>query len=366
MGVLKGTQRLVLLLAILILFLTSCALSPLEPDHSEAAVLPPVQSLPTGLSPTTTVRTPTPMAMTVPESELTVEPMPTAIARLIGAIFPRQEATVAPLPTPISTPIPSPTAIPCDTPGKIVTGTYESQYAGISPYRIYLPPCYEDGGHVYPTLYMLPGNIHTDSVWDNLGLDDAAEAAINRGEIPPLLIVMAAGGQLANYTSGGPHSYESVIMDDLIPYIESNYCAWQDADGRAIGGMSRGGYWSLEIAFRHPDQFASVGGHSASLYDLYGGADVVPQSTGLANELGDLRIYFDVGENDWVMPNVRKLHEDMDSAGQAHVWVVNEGRHEDAYWASHTKEYITWYSEPWPMQRDTYPLCSLATASQSR
>jgi enterochelin esterase-like enzyme len=213
---------------------------------------------------------------------------------------------------------------------------------------------------------MLPGNIHTDSVWDDLGLDDTAEAGIKRGEIPPLLIVMAAGGQLANYTSGGPWSYESVIMDDLIPYIESTYCAWQEPAGRAIGGMSRGGYWALEIAFRHPDQFASVGGHSAALLDLYGGADVVPQATGLANDLGDLRIYFDIGENDWVIPNVRKLHEDMESAGKAHDWVVNEGRHEDAYWASHTKEYITWYSEPWSIQRDTYPLCMLENRSQSQ
>lgn len=358
MGVKGGNRRLVLLLAFLNVILPSCALTQLDPVQSEAAVLPPVQALPTELSPDIVPATLTLLPLTAPESEVSINPMPTAIARAIGAAFPTQEVTV--------TPIPSPTATPCDASGQIITGTYQSKSAGLSSYRIYLPPCYDEEERVYPALYMLPGNIHTDSVWDNLGLDDAAEAAINRGEIPPLLIVMAAGGQLANYTSGGPYSYESVIMDDLIPYIESNYCAWQNPDGRAIGGMSRGGYWSLEIAFRHPDQFASVGGHSASLYDLYGGADVVPQSTGLANELGDLRIYFDVGENDWVIPNLRKLHEDMDSAGKAHVWVVNEGRHEDAYWASHTKEYITWYSEPWLMQRDTYPLCSLATASQSR
>jgi enterochelin esterase-like enzyme len=130
--------------------------------------------------------------------------------------------------------------------------------------------------------------------------------------------------------------------------------------------MSRGGYWSLEIAFRNADQFASVGGHSASLYDLYGGPDVIPQSTGLTNDLGDLRIYFDVGENDWVIANLRKLHEDMEEIGLDHDWVVNEGWHENEYWASHTREYITWYSEPWPMRRDAYPICTLETTAQSR
>ena len=283
--------------------------------------------------------------------------MPTAIARGIDAAFPTPEQT--------ATPVPSPTRTPCTESGQIVTGTYPSEIVGASPYRIYLPPCYGEEENVYPTLYMLPGNIHTDSVWDDLGLDDAAEAAIKRGDIPPLLIVMAAGGQLSNFTSGGPWSYESMIMDELIPFIENNYCAWREPAGKAIGGMSRGGYWSLEIAFRNANQFASVGGHSASLYDLYGGPDVVPQSTGLTNDLGNLRIYFDVGENDWVIPNLRKLHEDMEEADIDHDWVVNEGWHENDYWASHTREYITWYSEPWPMLRDTYPTCTIETTPQS-
>ncbi len=356
-GVKKGKLRLVLLLAFLNVILPSCTLSQLDPVQPEAAVLPPVQDLPNELSPATA---PVSMALARPittELEVPINPMPTAIPPAIGSAFSTEEATI--------TPSPSPTAMPCDASGQIITGTYQSKLAGVSSYRIYLPPCYEDEERVYPVLYVLPGNIHTDSIWDDLGLDDAAEAAIKRGEIPPLLIVMPDGGQLASYTSGGPGSYESVIMDDLIPYIEGTYCAWQEPAGRAIGGLSRGGYWALEIAFRHADQFASVGGHSAALLDLYGGADVVPQVTGLANDLGDLRIYFDIGESDWVISNLRKLHEDMESAGKVHDWVVNEGQHDDAYWASHTKEYITWYSEPWPMQRDTYPLCMLESTSQS-
>ncbi len=352
--------RLALLIAFMTVVLSSCMFTQLDSVPPETAVLPPAVSLPTGVpsSPFVEPPSPTDTAAIMPDLGSPAGPMPTAIARLIGAAFPTPQPTMAP--------IPSPTTTPCLESGRIVTGTYESESAGISPYRVYLPPCYDDSAYVYPTLYMLPGNIHTDSVWDYLGLDDAAEKAIKRGEIPPLIIVMAGGGQLSNFTSGGPWSYESVIMDDLIPHIERTYCSWQDPAGRAIGGMSRGGYWALEIAFRHADQFASVGGHSAALYDLYGGPDVVPQSTGLANDLGDLRIYFDVGENDWVIPNVQKLHEDMELAGKAHVWIVNEGWHADAYWASHTAEYITWYSEPWSMQRESYPLCTHETTVQSQ
>ncbi len=65
-----------------------------------------------------------------------------------------------------------------------------------------------------------------------------------------------------------------------------------------------------------------------------------------------LRMYFDIGENDWVINNIRQLHEDMEAAGIEHEWILNEGRHEDAYWASHTGEYLTWYSAiPGPLAR---------------
>lgn len=222
-----------------------------------------------------------------------------------------------------------------------------SQLGGPSNYRIYFPPCYELNGRSYPTLYMLPGNIHTDAIWDELGLDEAAEQAILADAISPLLIVMADGGHLATNSSGGPGSYESYILNELIPHVEATTCAWADPAGRAIGGLSRGGYWALEIAFRFPAHFASVGGHSAALIDSYAWPAVNPQYTGLSQDLGDLRVYFDIGENDWVINNIRKLHTDMEAANIAHTWVLNSGQHEEAYWAAHVDDYLAWYTKPW-------------------
>jgi enterochelin esterase-like enzyme len=261
----------------------------------------------------------------------------------------------SPVTTATATHVPTPT--PCGRPGTVETGTYHSQIAGQSHYRIYLPPCYGLDGRLYPTLYMLPGNVHTDAIWDELGLDETAESAITNEEIPPLLIVMPDGGPIANNTSGGPASYEGVILNDLIPFVQTSYCAWNDPAGRAIGGLSRGGYWALEIAFRHPDQFASVGGHSAALLDVAAGPDLNPQHTGLGNDLGDLRIYLDIGRDDYVIYNVRRLHEEMETAGIPHTWVLNDGRHEEAYWGDHLADYLHWYTFPWPPDRDTYPPC---------
>lgn len=227
-------------------------------------------------------------------------------------------------------------------------------------YRIYLPPCYGLDGYTYPTLYLLPGNVHTDAIWDTLGVDEQAEAGILAERWPPLLIVLPDGGDIAYNTSGGPGSYESVILNDLIPFVEQTYCAWPEPEGRAIGGLSRGGYWALEIAFRFPERFASVGGHSAALLDQFAWPEVDPRHTGLSQNLGDLRIYFDIGSSDFVIHNIRELHVAMETAVPRipHTWVLNEGSHEDAYWQTHIPDYLIWYTAPWPQTRTFYPPCT--------
>lgn len=303
-----------------------------------------------------------------PETEAAATPSPAPIAQAENTATPTPTLTVEPslTPTPVPTETPTetptastpPTATPCAAAGEVVDGSYQSATSGSAEaYRIYLPPCYGDDGHRYPALYLFAGNIHDESKWDELGLDEAADAAIQAAELPPLVVVMPNGGWLANNTSGGPGSYESLVLNDLMPHIESEYCVWAEPHARAIGGLSRGGYWALEIAFRFPDQFASVGGHSAALLDEYAGPTINPQYTALSNPLGDLRIYLDIGADDYLRTNTIQLHNDMEAAGVVHTWHLNEGRHEDAYWAAHVGEYLRWYGEPWPFERESYPGC---------
>ena len=48
---------------------------------------------------------------------------------------------------------------------------------------------------------------------------------------------------LANNTSGGPGSYEQLVLDDLIPYVESNYCTWA-APGSRFARSAKPWAWS--------------------------------------------------------------------------------------------------------------------------
>lgn len=297
----------------------------------------------------------------------TIEPLPTAVPT--STPFLRGNSTAIPAtaistltatPTQLPAPTLPPSPTPCSIPGRVESGAFPSQTAGQMAYRIYLPPCYGLDGRTYPALYLLPGNIHNEAIWDDLGVDEVAEEGILDKSWPPFLIVLPDGGWIATNSSGGFGSYETVILNDLIPFVEQTYCAWSDPAGRAIGGLSRGGYWALEIAFRFPEQFASVGGHSAALLDQYAWPAVNPQYTGLSQNLGDLRIYLDIGESDYVIHNIRQLHEDMETAVPpiTHTWVLNEGGHEEAYWQMHIPDYLAWYTAPWPFEQEDYPPCT--------
>lgn len=301
---------------------------------------------------------PTSVALVTPDITAASTQLPTATpAATLTATQALPTATTTATPVPSSTNTPQPT--PCAQPGRVESASFTSATAGGEHrYNIYLPPCYATDGRVYPVLYLLAGNIHDESKWDDLGIDEAAERALSAGEAPPLLIVMPDGGSLANNTSGGPGSYETLVRDELIPHVEETYCAWAEPAGRAIGGLSRGGYWALEIAFRSPQLFASAGGHSVALLDAFAGPAINPQQTALSNDLGDLRIYLDIGANDYVRANTIKLHEDMQNAGVPHEWHLNEGEHVDEYWLTHAPDYLAWYVSPWSRDRTAYPTCS--------
>lgn len=299
--------------------------------------------------------------------DVTFEPDPEPLPTLIAAAEPLPtqphppSATIPPTNTPVVVPTftPTPTPVPCLTPGRVTTSYFPSQTTGLNhAYHIYLPPCYGKDNRTYPTVYMFHGLGQSDNFWVIADMDKRADELIMAQEIPPLIIMMPNGNPLANITSGGDYSFEAVVVDDLIPYTEETYCAWPAPAGRAIGGLSRGGYWSLEIAFRNPHLFASVGGHSAALMDIAAPPDINPQYTGLNNALGNLRIYLDIGEEDAGLPEIQQLHEGMTKMSRTHTWVLNEGGHTVEYWSEHASDYLTWYSTPWSNQRRLYPTCS--------
>jgi enterochelin esterase-like enzyme len=234
-------------------------------------------------------------------------------------------------------------------------------------YRVYLPPCYENTRRRYPYIILMHGSNSTDTHWESLGIGDAVTLGMALNRLPPMAIVMPYGGEIANlnvfYLNG---SYEHVILQDIIPVVETEYCLQTTRDGRAIGGISRGGFWAYEIGLRHPDLFTAIGGHSpVFVYHA-------PTSHNPLNLVETIewtedspRLYIDRAQNDYWRVNIDLMPPRLEANNIPHTFVINPlGQHQDTYWAAHLNDYLAFYSADWLLDPTTYPLCELPQESQ--
>jgi enterochelin esterase-like enzyme len=202
----------------------------------------------------------------------------------------------------------------------------------------------------YPYVLLMHGSNSDDRLWDQLGIDEAILRGMALGRLPPVAVVMPFGGELANtntFLIG--HSWEYVITDELIPHVEANYCLLADREARAIGGISRGGFWAFLIAFRHPELFATLGGHSP-FFDLYH-APPTHNPLDLSQAAPPdpaLRIWMDRGKDDYAQLNIDLQHDNLLNNGIAHEFkLYAAGRHENQYWGAHLDDYLRFYTENW-------------------
>lgn len=274
---------------------------------------------------------------------------------------PRPTAT----PTPTATSLPPPTATASSaTPapnvtahaelpaleGRVERGTYQSRLTGgEESYRVYLPPGYDQADRRYPVLYLLHGWPYDETHWDVLGVDEVADARIVAGDLPPFIIALPGADSEGLYvtTSGGSGSFEEQLVNEFVPHIDATFRSVQTREARAIGGISRGGVWALEIAFRHPDAFGTVGAHSPALSANRAPSAFDPFTLMREPGVEGLRIYLSAGDADWARPATQQLHQALNGHGVASQFVIHPGAHLDRLWAQNLGEYLTFYAAGW-------------------
>ncbi len=272
-------------------------------------------------------------------------------------------------PVPSETPVPPPTAIPSSTPftcsertGQVIRSSFASTIARDDvSFRIYLPPCFYDTLQRYPYVILLHGTGYDDAMWDDLGAPAVMDQGITKGSLPPMVLVMPDGNPIAedNDRPEG-QSYEDVILHELIPAVEADFCLWGSRQGRAIGGISRGGFWAFSIALRHPEMFSALGGHSPHFE-----VDNAPPAVNPLDVAGritldkfPLRIYMDNGADDYVGTNAIRMSDILRENGIKHEYLINPtGDHDVDYWSSHVAEYLAFYGQAWPRDVMALPSC---------
>ncbi len=216
-------------------------------------------------------------------------------------------------------------------------------------YSVYTPPCYDQTSTTYPVIYLMHGSNDDDGQWGRLGIQSALDTGIANGTLPPMIVVMPFGEWLANKNQFDTVSWENVFLNELMPLVEGQYRIDARRESRAIGGISRGGFWAFEMAYRHTDLFSSVGGHSAFFAEGQAPLDYDPLRLAKnASNLDTLRIELDRGNADYAAPGLDLMHQRLDERGIQHDYIVYpEGQHNNAHWQLHAAEYLAFYAAPW-------------------
>jgi enterochelin esterase-like enzyme len=271
--------------------------------------------------------------------ELPGRPKPSVTLTPTTTITPTATLTL----TPTATPIPSNTPTPVCVKGTIEQ--HELEVEGMSnPLRflVYLPPCYSaKPPKPYPVLYMLHGQSFNETQWDDLGLDEAADAMISTGEIDPLIIVMP--GEDKWMDNAITSKFGPALIYQLIPWVDEHYPTCAKRACRAIGGLSRGAAWAMRLGALHPELFSVLGGHSLALFD--GDVNYLPVLLTQMEESQRPRIYLDMGESDRWRISTEVFVAKLEYLKMNLVYLVQSGGHTIEYWHEHTPDYLRWYDE---------------------
>ncbi len=132
-------------------------------------------------------------------------------------------------------------------------------------YCIYLPPGYDTSTtQKYPVLYLLHGGGEDERGWASQGKADLIlDNLIADSKAKPMLVVMMDG----NFSSGGPagfgeqslRTFESELLQVVMPMIEKKYRVAPDAKSRALAGLSMGGLQTLHAGIKNSAVFGYLG-----------------------------------------------------------------------------------------------------------
>jgi S-formylglutathione hydrolase FrmB len=255
-------------------------------------------------------------------------------------------------------------------------------------YCVQLPPDYDANSSKqsrYPVLYFLHGLGQNEQTMFGTGGWSLIEDLRRQHKIGDFLVVAPEGGRSFYINSANDaFRYNDFFIQEFIPHIERRYRVRPGRNGRAITGLSMGGYGALRFAFAHPEMFSAVSAQSAALITQ------TPQELGAAGQsnktlgrllgsafgqpidvphwkrnsvfvlakenqagLKKLAIYFNCGQSDdfGFEEGAAALHQQLQAEGIKHEYHSYPGDHSLAYFMSHMEEVMEFHSRAFAEQK---------------
>ena len=224
---------------------------------------------------------------------------------------------------------------------------------------IYTPAGYETSKIKYPVLYLLHGMGGDEEAWIALGrASQILDNLIAQGKAKPMIVVMTNGNVSQEAAPGEstlgmykptfqlPHTMDGKFEEtftDVIKFIEGNYRVKAEKSGRAIAGLSMGGFHSLHISRYYPNTFDYVGLFSAAIM-----ADAKVTSKVYDNVDGTLKAqmkngyklyWIGIGKADFLYKNVTEYRAKLDGMGMKYTYHESEGGHTWTNWRVYLSEF---------------------------
>ena len=215
---------------------------------------------------------------------------------------------------------------------------YSPSLGSMQTAMVYLPPTYgqlvKKKQARYPVLYLQHGWGENETSWSRQGHAGLImDNLLAEGKIQPMIVVMAYGltnnvrfGRIGQFTA---QEFETLLVDELIPFIDANYLTKADKWSRAMAGLSMGGMETHLITLRRRDVFGYWGLLSGGTYN--------------PEEIGDpsqVKLIFQSCGSKEFPEGIRKSTEDLKKAGYNAVGYVSEGT---------AHEFLTWRRSLWEM-----------------
>jgi enterochelin esterase-like enzyme len=213
--------------------------------------------------------------------------------------------------------------------------SYPTRNHGQRKVTVYTPPGYSSA-QKYPVLYLHHGIGGNEVSWIGRGsnegnADNVMDDLYSRQLATPMIVVMPDGNvQDAGDAFSAFAAHEDVLLNDLIPFIEKNYSARTDADGRAIAGLSMGGGQTFNFGFPHTDVFHYIGPYSAAPNTKQPAETIKDVATVKANVRF---VFIACGGADGLIGNSSMYHDFLNQNAVPHMYQVEPGEgHNKTVW----------------------------------
>lgn len=238
---------------------------------------------------------------------------------------------------------------------------YDSPALGLERrMTVYTPAGYETGGKRYPVLYLLHGMGGDEEAWISLGRTaQILDNLIAQGKAKPMIVVMPNGNASQEAAPGESSrgmvpptmqlpktmegSYEQAFPE-IVKFIDKNYRTVKSKSGRAIAGLSMGGFHSLHISKQYPDMFNYVGLFSAAIMPNKEASSPIYE-----NMEGKLKVQFDknpalywiaIGKTDFLYKANEEYRKLLDKKGYKYTYYESDEGHIWKNWRIYLTEFV--------------------------